>query len=559
LTKRTLLVGLDAACWEYLDPLLRTGQLPHLAELVARGTSGTLRSTMPALTPVAWASLITGKNPGKHGVFDMVCRPPGGYVQHPTSARVRQGTPFWQRLNDAGVRVGVVNVPFSHPPDRIDGFALCGFGTPASARDLTHPAEALEWIEAACGPYAPDVISTDPGNSTPQAILAQELQHQSSLVEIACRLVDRYPVEVLVINLMLLDHANHFIGDMALVERAMRDSYAHLGQLLRRLQPDNVMVLSDHGSRRLTGDFLLYAWLQDQGLVAHAPRSSRERGQALNWLLTTRAHTGETNSVERVRRRVLREMVMRIPEPLLQPFWHRVEATTPRAREYVQFGDALDYDRTRLFPGWQRSGLYHFNLVGREPSGVVDADGRSVILAELRRRLGGLADPRSGRPIFTGIHTPEQIYDGPLVPYAPDLILDDYDASCGTICTHYVTLKDRAYGQYFVENRQTFGWHARDGLFVFAGQDFRESRDRLHGHIMDIAPTLLYLHDTPIPEDYDGQVLLDTIRQDVQDGHEVRSQRGDGASIGAYEDALSHPVAESREVVERLRALGYVG
>ena len=55
---RTLFVGLDAACWPYVTPLLEAGRLPALQRLVDEGTSGTLLSTMPALTPTAWASTI---------------------------------------------------------------------------------------------------------------------------------------------------------------------------------------------------------------------------------------------------------------------------------------------------------------------------------------------------------------------------------------------------------------------------------------------------------------------------------------------------------------------
>jgi hypothetical protein len=88
-------------------------------------------------------------------------------------------------------------------------------------------------------------------------------------------------------------------------------------------------------------------------------------------------------------------------------------------------------------------------------------------------------------------------------------------------------------------------WHARDGIFLFAGQDFCALRDRFAGHIMDIAPTLLSLYDTPIPEDCGGQMLKHTIREDVLDRREVRYQPGDSVSIAWHEDAMSDPALES--------------
>ena len=66
---KVLIIGLDGATWRVLEPWARAGRLPHLAALMARGTWGTLRSTVPALTLPAWSSLTTGRNPGAHGVF----------------------------------------------------------------------------------------------------------------------------------------------------------------------------------------------------------------------------------------------------------------------------------------------------------------------------------------------------------------------------------------------------------------------------------------------------------------------------------------------------------
>jgi len=153
--KKTLLVGLDAACWEYLDPLLKSGRLPTLQRLMNTGVSGILHSTIPARTPTAWGSIVTGKNPSKHGIFDMLWRRPGTYEFIMTNARVRSGTPFWKRLNECGLRVGLVNVPFSYPPNHVDGFVVCGFGTPNSVANITYPADVQDWINENFGDYQP--------------------------------------------------------------------------------------------------------------------------------------------------------------------------------------------------------------------------------------------------------------------------------------------------------------------------------------------------------------------------------------------------------------------
>jgi len=94
--KKTLVVGLDAACWDYVEPLLRSGRMPTLERFMDTGFWGTLNSTMPPWTPTAWSTIITGKNPGKHGVFDLMWKRPGTYEFIPTNETHRRGTPFWR-------------------------------------------------------------------------------------------------------------------------------------------------------------------------------------------------------------------------------------------------------------------------------------------------------------------------------------------------------------------------------------------------------------------------------------------------------------------------------
>jgi predicted AlkP superfamily phosphohydrolase/phosphomutase len=65
-----IVIALDGATFDLLDPWLDEGVLPTLARLIAGGVSGRLSSTLPPITAPAWASFMTGKNPGKHGVFD---------------------------------------------------------------------------------------------------------------------------------------------------------------------------------------------------------------------------------------------------------------------------------------------------------------------------------------------------------------------------------------------------------------------------------------------------------------------------------------------------------
>ena len=69
---RTLIIGLDGATWKVADPLIAQGKLPNLAMIKQQGTWSYLNSTTPPMTLPSWSSMLTGCNPGKHGIFDFV-------------------------------------------------------------------------------------------------------------------------------------------------------------------------------------------------------------------------------------------------------------------------------------------------------------------------------------------------------------------------------------------------------------------------------------------------------------------------------------------------------
>lgn len=557
--KKTLLVGLDAAGWDYVNPLLADDQLPALARLMADGASGVLQSTMPALTPVAWSSIITGKNPGKHGVFDMTARRPGSYDFVPVNAQKRLGTPFWTRLNEAGVRVGLVNVPFTYPPDAVDGFVVVGFGAPGSVPALAYPREALAWIESEYGRYVPNVDSSLLRSGRHDAIFAAEQELQSRQVDIALGLAEKYEVDVLVINLMILDHINHKAPDLADVHNAIRQLDQDLQRLVAGFQPDNVMAISDHGARRVKGDFLLHVWLREQGYSVQAERPLADRDDAENWVVKEwlQNHHGWHGTQERLARAAIRRLLPLLPAGRRQAFWQRVEASVPFAVNHIARQEQLAFDQTRLYPGASYSSILYVNRQGREPQGNVPAAEQARLAAEVRDKLLQLVDPETGAPLFSAVYTADSLYDGPFQEHAPDIVIDSYDSEWNVLSTfrrgpRVEALRDR----YFVENLSDFGHHSRDGIVVCAGTDFATGRENIEGHVMDVPATLLRLYDVAIPEDLDGQPLDALLDPQFLQTHPLRTQPGDDITAVVVDDLYSE--AETEEIVSHLRALGYV-
>lgn len=556
---KTLLIGLDAACWEYLNPLLKQNQMPVLNRLMQTGVWGTMASTMPPWTPAAWASIVTGKNPGKHGIFDMLWRRPGTYKFTPTTASSRRGTPFWKRLNDAGYRVGLVNVPFTYPPEQIDGFMVCGFGTPESAREIASPKEVIEWVNSHYPDFKPVIGTKFLRAAPPKDILQAEIEHQSQQVEIACRLADHYEVDVLVINLMLTDHANHKMPDINLVQEAYRRSDQDLKALIETFQPDNVLLISDHGSSRLKGDFLLNAWLRDHGYLVQVENGPKEKRDSLNWVVMEwlRSVKGWSGLPEQLARYLIRESLFYWPVKMRAKFLEQLNRAIPFAREHVMLNGVPDYQHSAVFPGSVYSGLIYLNIEGREESGIISKKDRPVLIQKLKAELSAIKDPETREPLFPNVYASEELYSGDALETAPDIILDSYSMSWNIRTNKHIPVAEEAKNRYFVDvaNRSDFGWHSRDGIFVVNGEAFSVGEALTKADLLDIPATILHLYGIPVPNDYDGRVLSNYFSEVFSD-RAIVYQDGDNPETADCINTLSQE--ENEELASHLRALGYL-
>jgi len=141
---RVVVLGFDGVDPDWAERWMDQGKLPNLRRLAKSGTYRPLRSTNPPQSPVAWTTFATGTLPERHGIFDFIRRDPSTYrpfvgttevetprVGPPRARNLRRGEPFWKKLSDSGVRVALLNVPYSFPPDPVgDGRMLSGLGVP---------------------------------------------------------------------------------------------------------------------------------------------------------------------------------------------------------------------------------------------------------------------------------------------------------------------------------------------------------------------------------------------------------------------------------------------
>jgi len=128
--RRLLVIGLDGASWDYLQPHLADGSLPRLARVVAEGAVARLRSVECYFTPPAWTTLFTGVLPTHHGVYSFGRWNAARREFDEVSAADVQAPPLWELASRAGLRVASIGVPVTYPASPVQGVMVSGLMTP---------------------------------------------------------------------------------------------------------------------------------------------------------------------------------------------------------------------------------------------------------------------------------------------------------------------------------------------------------------------------------------------------------------------------------------------
>ena len=542
---RVLVIGIDGATFDLIHPWAKEGHLPNLARLMSEGTHGLLESTLPPVTSPAWPTFATGKNPGKHGVFDFI-RPLGGRFELVNASSLRAQT-LWEILSRAGCTVGTMNVPVTYPPKPVNGFLIGGMLSPM-AGSFTYPGDLLDQYQDQLRPYriAPNIQYKE-GNE--DAFTADLLDLVDRRGQYALRLMEDYPHDFLMFHFQATDvlqhalwkvvdpsHPRHDPEYAARVAPAFRRVYGRIdqtiGQMLDRLGEETiVIVMSDHGFGSLHYTVNVNLFLLDQGLL------KLKRG-AWTRLKTGLFRAGLTPA----------SMWHLIEHAGLQNYVWQVSKSTRNkvVSKFLSFDD-VDWSRTVAY-SIGHVGQIYINLQGREPRGIVEPGAEyEAVRRDVIDKLGGLRHPETGEPLVDEIIPGDEVVHGPYASRSADLhlVLDGYQAIAFPLFAADRRIVTR-------QIRGDSGCHRRHGVLIAWGHGIRAGEKITGARIMDLSPTILHLMGRPVPSDMDGRVLASALTFDRAVEYEsVEKTRAEA------EEGLS--AEESAEVEERLRSLGYLG
>jgi predicted AlkP superfamily phosphohydrolase/phosphomutase len=531
-------IGLDSATFDVVDPMLAAGELPNLGRLCDAGARGVLRSTTHPLTPHAWATIVTGVNAGRHGIWDFTERDESGYQLRLVNGSFRRAPAVWDRLRRSGRRSGIVNVPFTWPAPDVNGFAIAGFDAAAREQGLTSPAPLRDELRERFG-------SLELDNAFPLTDGKLDLdlvrRAASQKVQIVTWLTERFDPELLFVVFMAADHIHHLCwtdweadGVTSPVAEVYRILDEAVGALLDLADGGNVMVVSDHGAGPLHGVVNLNAWLASQGLLAY------ETGGGV------------------VGRKLLGE-VLELRRYLPERLRYAAKQRLPRLRQKtIERGDytVLDWSRTRAF-SYGTFGNIVLNVRGREQEGIVEpGDEYERVRDAVAERLLDLHGP-GGERIVAQVHRREDLFHGPELAKVPDLLVE-FDRYAWLGKGNLKTRSESLWDEIEIEGGSDLsyvGSHRHEGIVVLSGPAVAQGAP-VGGELVDVAPTLLYLMGEAVPADLEGRVLVEALSPEVLD---ARPPEYDDAAPAEFEPERAELEEEgAAEVERRLRGLGYL-
>ncbi len=565
---KVVVIGLDSATWTVIRPWIAEGRLPNLAKMMNGGVSGSLESVLPPITPPAWTSFMTGKNPGKHGIFHFVETEHGGYAMNYANATSRRSPTVWKLLNNAGYSVGTMNIPFTYPPEPLNGFQISGMDAPSESSPFIHPPELREELFKHLGEIQLDLrflgaMTTDERR---QQVLDEMEKLDQQWTKAALYLLENHPQDVMMFVFMSIDTVqhyfwqhmdkDHFIHDPKLAPtfgNAIRKVYERLdaaaGEIIDRLPPETaVFLVSDHGGGPVVDrTIFLNRYLAQIGLLHYKEKATAGLGSLGKKLL-------------RLGFSVVRGTLSSRQKSRLAQLFPKLLQKTEMA--YSAF-TSIDWSRTKAYCSEVLASppSIWINLKGVKPQGIVDPKDYDELVNFIIGKLAELKDPRDGQPVIKRVYRRDEIFHGPFANEGADLVLDWWSENSLFSTqpsfpedTHKPALIIREHKPS--ANSEWGGTHRLQGIVVGRAPAFKAGAEIENAQLIDLAPTILHLLGVSIPEDMDGAVLTSAFRPEFLMEHPVESGAASGTSGGDRPSGYTDE--ESAKVEERLQALGYL-
>jgi predicted AlkP superfamily phosphohydrolase/phosphomutase len=479
--KKVLIIGFDGATWDLIKPWTEQNELPHLKKLMENGCYGSMKSTIPHVTPPAWTSMTTGKNPGKHGIFDFtnIKKIDDSLSFVLNSSKNKKSKEIWDYLKEKSI---VANVPLTYPPHKINGMMVTGMYTPSTKNDFTYPPELKNEILKLFPKYKMELNWGEYKNNKQSFI--KDLYEMTDLrIKLFWHLFnfDWSFLFFVFIGTDRLQHINWNETEL-LVYYKYLDNF--LGDVIKKIKNNNtnLFLVSDHGFAKLKKIIHINAILNENGYLK---LKDEQKDRYLDKIGINKKLVWNI---------LLKFKLMRFYNKIPVGILHFARKTIPGKSNPI-----YDFDLKNSKAVMVGTGLIY-----------IFENNKSVkehIEDEIINKLENLTDFEDGEKVIETVFRKKELYSGDFCTEAADLVI----------------LPKKGYYFYsdiskdIIETPQFhIADHAINGIFLAYGPDIKKSFKINEIKIYDIAPTILHMFDLPLPNDMDGKVLKKIFSDDSE-------------------------------------------
>jgi predicted AlkP superfamily phosphohydrolase/phosphomutase len=529
---KVLMIGLDGATFALLDPLMDQGLMPFLKRSIESGVRAELFSTRNPLTPPAWISMVTGREPNAHGVHDFL-RPEfakdGSIYLRVNDSRDIQVETLWSLVSRNGKRVTSLNFFGMSPPFPIDGYMISGFVPWRHLRHATHPPEFFPKLKEIEGLDYRN-LGMDIGEEKKcvqglfegehEAWIRLQGERDAAWARLLEHLMEQDPTELSAVVLDGPDKMQHLFwrfldpdlleanpsGWFTRIRGLCLDYYRELDRTLERLNalagPDtNILLTSDHGFGPTTEVVYLNEWLSQHG--------------HLTWKQEAEAAGA-------------------------------AQLTADRMRDHMAM---IDWNKTHAFcPTPSSNSIF----LRRDPGKAHSVGGFPYLefCQKLRQELLDFRDPANGDPVFLEVHL-NRLEGTAYTEHTPDLTVRLRDGG-------FVSILKGLDGTVIAPRAHADGTHRPNGIFIGWGPDVLRGQRVAPLSLLDITPLILHLLGLPVPRNLDGTVPR-WVLADGGAGEASASATIRPATAAIAAGSRGEPTDEEREaLLKQMKLLGYM-
>jgi predicted AlkP superfamily phosphohydrolase/phosphomutase len=528
---KVLMIGLDGATFALLKPFMEDGTMPYLKEFVSGGVYGDLMSTLNPLTPPAWISMITGRSPEVHGIYDFL-RPEisdgKAFLKVNDSRDIRCET-VWSMVSRQGKRATTMNFYGMSPPVPIDGYLISGFIPWRHLRSATYPESLFETIKTKpgfdykqlgmdIGEEKKCIQGIEDGEFEPWITLQSE--RDAAWTELLCHLMETDPTDLTAVVFDGTDKLQHLFwryldpilydpnsGEWdAHIREMCLNYYRQLDVAIKRLvtlsgPETNVIMTSDHGFGSTTEVVYINEWLAQNGYLKWADMASTDENFKL---------------------------------------------TADRIKDHTLM---IDWDQTVAYSLTPSSNAIHVKMDMDGTGHGIRPQDYDAFCDRLKQEMLDYRNPADGGQIFTGAEFNHEKRNGqPFLEHSPDLTIRLRDFGFVSIVRSGEVVRPRL---------KPDGTHRPNGIFIGRGPDIQATGQVAPLSILDVTPCMLYLLGLPIPKDMEGNVPTDVISAESLMARPIQSGDVTQADAGKKDNAEVSE-EEKEALMAQLKLLGYM-